>query len=43
MLQEFFEKVEVNMKEKCDEDLEIAIFSSNKDDIVNVDDIHYWR
>ncbi len=39
MLQDFFEEVEVNMKEKSGEDYELAIFSSNKDEIVNVDNL----
>ena len=51
MLQDFFEEVEANMKEKTTnsvskgdrvdaaEDFQVAIFSSSKDDIVNVDEL----
>ena len=38
-LQEFFEEVNDILKEKTGEVLEIATFSSNKDDIVNVDEL----
>ena len=39
MLQDFFEEVETNMKERTDDDFQVATFSSSKDDIVNVDDL----
>jgi hypothetical protein len=39
MLQDFFEEVNEVMKEKSNEDIKIAEFSSSKDDIVNVDDL----
>ena len=38
-LLDFFEEVEINMKEKTGENFQVAIFSSSKDDIVNVDDL----
>jgi hypothetical protein len=39
MLQDFFEEVNETMKEKTGEDFQVAIFSSSKDEIVNVDDL----
>jgi hypothetical protein len=38
-LQDFFEEVNEIMKERTGENLEVAIFSSSKDDIVNVDEL----
>ena len=39
MLQDFFEEVNETMKDETGEDFQVAIFSSSKDDIVNVDDL----
>ena len=39
MLQDFFEEVEAKMREMTGEDFQVAIFSSSKDDIVNVDEL----
>jgi hypothetical protein len=39
MLQDFFEEVNETMKDKTEEDFQIATFNSSKDDIVNVDDL----
>ena len=38
-LQDFFEEVNETMKDETGEDFQVAIFSSSKDDIVNVDDL----
>jgi len=38
-LQDFFEEVNEIMKDETGEDFQVAIFSSSKDDIVNVDDL----
>jgi len=38
-LQDFFEEVEETMKEKTGENIQVATFSSRKDDIVNVDEL----
>src|SRR5882724_6733806 len=39
-LQDFFEEVNEIMKDETGEDFQVAIFSSSKDDIVNVDDLN---
>jgi hypothetical protein len=39
MLQDFFDEVNETMKDKTGEDFQVAIFSSSKDEIVNVDDL----
>ena len=39
MLQDFFEEVNETMKDETGEDFQVAIFSSSKDEIVNVDDL----
>jgi hypothetical protein len=39
MLQDFFDEVNEIMKDKTGEDIQVAIFSSSKDEIVNVDDL----
>jgi len=39
MLQDFFEEVNETMKDETGDDFQVALFSSSKDDIVNVDDL----
>jgi len=39
ILQDFFDEVNETMKDKTGEDFQVAIFSSSKDEIVNVDDL----
>jgi hypothetical protein len=39
MLQDFFEEVNETMKDETGENFQVAIFSSSKDEIVNVDDL----
>jgi hypothetical protein len=40
MLQDFFEEVNETMKDETGEYFQVAIFSSSKDEIVNVDDLN---